>query len=314
MLLYLIRRIGAGVVVFLTVTGICYLLYNIRGGYAIAFNILGTDATPEEIELKVTQLGLDRPLPVQYLEWFTGLFRGDLGQSFISSQQVTAIMSTRVPVTLSLILASLILTMVFSVLLGVLAATRGGIIDRIVQGLSVILGAVPAYWLALILVITFSLNLRLFPATGFIPLTESFTGWISTITLPAIGISLGSIFGLAVWIRSSIIDMRRQDWVRTLRSRGLTQNAIMYRHVLRNAAAPTVQILGLMIIGLIGGTIIVERIFALPGVGIMALNSGQAGDIPVVLGAVTFLVVVVVLINIAVDVLNGFLNPKARIS
>jgi peptide/nickel transport system permease protein len=314
MLLYLLRRIGAGFIVFVTVTGISYLLYNIRGGYAIAFNILGTDATPEEIELKVRQLGLDRPLAVQYFEWFTGLFRGDLGQSFISSQQVTAIMSTRVPVTLSLALMSLILMIVFSVILGVVSAQRGGILDRSVQTLSVVIGAVPGYWLALILVIVFSLNLRLFPATGFIPITESFLGWLSTIFLPSIAVSLGGIFGLGVWIRSSIIDMRRQDWVRTLRSRGLSQRAIMYRHVLRNAAAPTVQILGLLIIGLLGGVIIVERIFALPGIGIMSLNSGQAGDIPVVLGAVTFFVVVIVVINIAVDVLNGFLNPKARLS
>jgi peptide/nickel transport system permease protein len=165
-----------------------------------------------------------------------------------------------------------------------------------------------------VLVIIFSLNLGLFPATGFIPITESVTGWLSTIVLPVVAIALGPTLALAVWIRSSIIDMRRQDWVRTLRARGISQRAIMYRHVLRNAAAPTVQILGLMVIGLISGTIIVERIFALPGVGTMALSSGLQGDIPVVLGAITFLVVVVVVVNLAVDVINGLLNPKARVS
>ena len=314
MLLYVARRIGVGILVFISVTAICYILYNLRGGYAIAFNILGADATPGEVELKASALGLDRPFAVQYFDWFTGLFRGDLGQSFVSSQAVTAIMATRVPVTLSLVLLTLVLTIVFSVVLGVLAATRGGLIDRIVQGLSVVIGAVPGYWLALVLVIVFSLNLGLFPATGFIPITRSITGWLSTIFLPSVAIALGAIFGLAVWIRSSIIDMRRQDFVRTLRSRGLTSRAIMYRHVLRNAAAPTVQILGLQIIGLLGGAIIVERIFALPGIGTMSLNAGQTGDIPVVLGGVTFFVVVIVIINILVDVLNGFLDPKARIS
>lgn len=312
MTVYILRRVVAGFAVFITVTGICFLLYNLRGADAIALGILGTDSTIAEVKDKVVQLGLDRSLAAQYWDWLSGLFVGNLGTSFVSGQPVTSIMSTRVPVSLSLITVSMLLTIVFAVVLGVLAASRGGQIDRGVQGFSVVVGAVPGYWLALVLVIVFGLNLRLFPATGFVPIQSSFGGWLSTITLPAIAIALGPIFGLAVWIRSSIIDMRRQDWVRTLTSRGLSQSRIMYKHVLRNAAGPTVQILGLMVIGLIGGTIIVERIFALPGVGTMALVSGLAGDIPVVLGAVTFLVVVVVVINLAVDLVNGFLNPKAR--
>jgi peptide/nickel transport system permease protein len=314
MLIYILRRFVAGVVVFVTVTSLCYLLYNVRGGYAIAFNLIGPFSTPEQVNARAESLGLNRPLLVQYAEWLAGVFRGDLGQSYFSNQDVTAIMMTRVPVTLSLILGSMLLTAIFATLLGVLAASRGGAIDRGVQSLSVILGALPSYWLALVIVIVFALNLRLFPATGFIPIQRSVTGWLSTIALPSIAIALGAIFGLAVWIRSSIIDMRRKDWVRTLRSRGLSERAIMYRHVLRNAAAPTVQMLGLMVIGLVGGTIIVERIFALPGVGMMALGSGQDGDIPVVLGAVTFMVVVIVITNLLVDILNGFLNPKARAS
>jgi peptide/nickel transport system permease protein len=314
MLLYLIRRIAAGLLVFVSVTGICFVLFNMRGGTAIAFNILGPDATADEIQLKVEQLGLDRPLVVQYVDWLTGLFRADLGRSFVSSQEVTASMSTRVPVTLSLVAVTLILTVMFAVLLGVLAATRGGMLDRGLQTLSVAVHAVPGYWLALVLVIVFSLTMRLFPATGYIPITTSFTGWLSSIFLPSVSIALGAIFGLAIWVRSSIIDIQRQDFVRTLRSRGISPRAIMYRHVLRNAAAPTVQMLGLMMIGLLGGAVIVERIFALPGVGTMALSSGQAGDVPIVLGAVTFMVIVVVVINLTVDLVLGFLNPKARVS
>lgn len=314
MLLYILRRLGSGIVVLLSVTAICFLAYYLRGGYAIARNLLAVNASPEEIEAKASQLGLDRPLAVQYFDWLAGLLRGDLGQSFVSNQQVTAIMATRVPVTLSLIVVSLILTVVFAVLIGVFAATRGGIVDRSAQSLSVIFGALPSYWLALVLVIAFAINLRIFPATGYVPIHRSFIGWASTVALPSIAIALGAIFGLAVWIRSAIIDMRRQEWVRTLRSRGLSARAIMYRHVLRNAAAPTVQMLGLMIIGLVGGTVIVERVFALPGVGMMALQSGLKGDIPVVLGAVTFMVVAIVITNLAVDILNGFLNPKARVA
>lgn len=314
MILYLLKRAGAGFVIFLTVTGLCYVLYNIRGAEAIARSLLSTDAGLDQIRLKVVELGLDRPLIVQYVDWLGGTLTGNLGVSFASGQPVSALVATRVPVTLSLIAVSLVLTVIFSVLLGVLAASRGGAIDRVVQGLSVVLGAVPSYWLALVLVIVFALGLRWFPATGFVPITQSFWGWAATVTLPALAIALGSTLGLAVWIRSSIIDMQRRDFVRTLRSRGLSPRAIMYRHVLRNAAAPTVQILGLMIINLLGGTIIVERVFALPGIGSLALDAGQRADIPAALGAVTFLVFVIVVINLTVDAANGFLNPKVRTS
>ncbi len=314
MLVYLLRRAAIGILVFFSVTAGCFFLLGLRGGAGVARQILGPNATDSEVQAKMTQLGLDRPLVVQYLDWVTNLLHGDLGKSFLSTQDVTAIMSTRVPVTLSLIAVTTTITVVFAVLLGVLAATRGGALDRVVQLVSVAVVAVPSYWLALVLVIVFSLTFGLFPATGFVPISTSFTGWLSSIFLPSFAIALGATFGLAIWIRSSIIDIQRRDFVRTLRSRGISERAIMYRHVLRNAAAPSVQMLGLMMIGLLGGAIIIERVFALPGIGMMALGAGQAGDVPVVLGAVAFLVVVVVVINLVVDVVLGFLNPKARVS
>ncbi len=312
MLTYVARRIASGFLVFVTVTGTCFVLFNLRGGRAIARNILGADATSAQVDAKVRALGLNRPLFTQYVDWLAGVFHADLGRSFVSRQEVTAVMSTRVPVTMSLVVVTLVLTVIIAVPLGMLAASRGGILDRGVQTVSVVAGAVPNYWLALMLVIAFSLNLRLFPATGFVPITTSVSDWMSTIFLPSVAITLGTSFWLAVWVRSTIIDIYRRDFVRTLRSRGISRRAVLYRHVLRNAAAPTLQMLGLMIISLLSGVIIVERIFALPGVGLMALNSGQQGDVPVVLGGVTFMVVVVVVVNLAVDLLNGFLNPKAR--
>ena len=312
MLLYLIRRAATGGLIFLSVTSVCFFLFNMRGAEAVAFGILGPDASPEAISALVGTLGLDQPVLVQYWDWLTGMLTWDFGRSFVSQQDVAAVMSTRVPVTLSLVVVTLVLTVVFATLIGVVAATRGGLLDRGMQTVAVVVGAIPGYWLALVLVIVFSINLGLFPATGFIPIGQSPVGWLSTVILPSIAIALGSIFHLAVWIRSSIIDLQRQDFVRTLRSRGLSQRAVMYRHVLRNTAAPTLQMIGLMIINLLGGAIIVERIFALPGIGTLALQSGKAGDIPVVLAAVTFLVLVVVVVNVVVDILNGFLNPKAR--
>lgn len=310
---YIGRRLASGVVIFLSVTTFSFLLFYARGGEAIARNFLGPNATLEQAKATAAALGLDRPVLVQYGEWLAGLVRGDLGRSLASGDPVTLILSTRIPVTLSLVVLTLVITVVIGLVLGVIAATRGGVLDRSLQVLSVLIGALPGYWVALILVVVFSLNLRLFPATGFIPLTESFGGWLSTTILPAVSIAVGAVFGLAVWIRSAIIDVQRMDFVRTLRARGLSPRALMYRHVLRNSAAPIVQMIGLQTIALLGGVIIVERVFALPGIGSLALDSGVSGDVPVVLGCVTFLVTVVVLINLLVDLANAFLNPKVRL-
>lgn len=312
MLTYIYRRVGVGIAVLFTVTTLSFLLYHARGAYAIAFNVVGEAASAEELERKIIDLGLDRPLLVQYLDWLLGVMSGDFGRSFASNNSVNDILLSRVPVTLSLVLVSMIVTILFSVLLGVVAATRGGIVDRVIQGFSVIFSALPPYWVALVLVLVFAINLRFFPATGYVPIGESFLGWFMSLVLPCVAIAVGAVFGLAVWIRSAIVDLQRQEFVRTLRSRGISYRTVMYRHILRNAAAPTIQVLALMMISLLGGSIIVERIFALPGVGAMALNAGQVGDIPVVLAAVTFMVLVIVIINLGVDVINGLLNPKVR--
>jgi len=311
---YVARRALSGAVILLIVTGFSFVLFYARGGVAIARNLLGTSASLDQASATAHSLGLDRPLLTQYGSWLRGLFHGNLGTSFASGDSVSHILESRIPVTLSLVVATLAITLTCSMLLGVLAATRGGWLDRVVQVLSVIFGALPPYWVALILVVTFSLDLSLLPATGYIPLTHSFGGWLSTVALPSISISLGITLVLAVWIRSSIVDVQRRDFVRTLRSRGIPTRTIMLRHVLRNAATPIVQMLGLQAIALLSGVIIVERVFALPGVGQLALDSGKVGDVPVVMGCVTFLVTVVVVINLLVDVINGLLNPRVRLA
>ncbi len=314
MVWYAGRRLLSGVVVFLLVSGLSFVLFYARGGDAIARNFLGATSTAAEAHAAAVRLGLDRPLYIQYGDWLLGLTHGDLGSSLGTGAPVTVLLGTRIPVTLSLVLLTMLITIVIGILVGVFAAVRGGVLDRIVQVASVILGALPGYWIALILVVVFSLNLRLLPATGFIPLTTSLAGWLSTTILPAVSISLGAVLGLAVWVRSAIIDVQKKDFVRTLRSRGLSYPRIMFVHVMRNAAAPIIQMLGLQLIALLGGAIIVERVFALPGVGSLALDSGTTGDVPVVLGCVTFLVAVVVVTNLIVDLVNGFLNPRVRLA
>jgi peptide/nickel transport system permease protein len=314
MLSYVARRCAIGVAIFVCVTALAFFLLNLQGSQAIAANLLGPNALPEQIEAKADQLGLDRPTVVRYLEWFVGLFRGDFGRSFLTGQPVTEMLATRIPVTVSVLVLTLLLSVTFGVVVGLVAATRGGLVDRALQGLYVLLHMIPGFLLALLIVIVFAVNLRLFPATGFIPIQRSFSGWLATVTLPSISIALGGILGIALWVRASVIDLLRLDFVRTLRSRGISERTILLKHVLRNAAPPTLTIFGFTVIGLLSGVIFVERIYALPGLGQLALTSGQSGDIPAMLGVTSFMVVVVVFVNLAVDVANGILNPKSRLS
>lgn len=312
MLTFSIRRVLAGVAVFFAVTALTFLLFYSRGGFAIAANLLEESSTSEQIQAKAEAMGLNRPLPVQYLDWVSGVPFGDLGTSFTSGHDVAGILSNRIPVTLSLVVVSLVLTIILSLALGVGAATLGGPVDRGLQALTILVRAIPGYWLALVLVIVFSLSLRLLPATGYVPISQSFTGWLGSVILPSIAIAIGNVAAVGAQIRGAMLDVLRQDYIRTLRSRGISSAAITFRHALRNAAPAGLTILSLEVIGTLGGAIIVERIFALPGLGQLTMMSGTAGDIPVVLGVVTFMVVVVVVVNLMVDLLNGLITPKAR--
>lgn len=313
MLLYILRRVVTGIAVFLSVTAITFVLFFARGGENLAAHFMRDDADKSQVRSLAESLGLLRPLPEQYLDWLGGVFRGDLGLSFRTSQSVVEVLASRVPVTLSLVVLSLVITILLGVPLGVLAATRGGLVDRGLQVLTVVVQAIPGYWLALILAIVFGLVLRLVPATGYIPITDSIGGWFSSVILPSFAIALGAVAFVAAQVRGSMLDVLRQDYIRTLRSRGIPERSLLFSHALRNAAPPTLTILSLQVISLLGGAVIVERIFALPGLGSISVTAGQDGDVPIVLGAVAYIVIVIVLVNLVTDILNGLVSPKVRI-
>jgi peptide/nickel transport system permease protein len=314
MIPYIARRVAYAAVLFLAVTTISFFLLSIRGGLHIARVILGPTAKPQDVQAFASYEGLLDPWWVQYTRWLSGLLRGDLGHSLVSGLDVNGMMATRLPVTLSLVVLALLLTIVFSGLLGVFAATRGGAIDRGLQIASVVVYALPVYWIALILVIVFGLNLQWFPATGYVPISVSFVGWLSSILLPSVAIAVGNVAAVAQQLRGAMLNVLREDYIRTLRSRGIPERAIIFRHALRNAGTAGLTILSLQVIVMLGGVVFVELIFALPGVGSMAIGAGLQGDAPAVMGVVVFMIVVVVAVNLLVDVLNGFLNPKSRVS
>ena len=311
MLLALIKKLARAVGVLLIVTFVTFsLMYG--NGPGIARAVLGLQATQADVQREVIRLGLDQPLFVQYVRWLGGVLTGDLGTSFFSGQPVADALSTRIPVTLSIVLITLALTIIFSVLLGVTAALYGGWLDRLLQFLSVLGAAIPSYIIAIVLIFAFALSLRIFPATGYVSPSDSFVGWLSSITMPVIALLIGSIAGAASQIRSAVADVLGRDYVRTLRARGVPEREIIFLHVLRNAGGPGLIVLGLQTIYLIGGVVFVELVFALPGMGELTNTSAQQGDVPLVMGAVLVIVVIVLVVNLLSDLANAALNPKAR--
>ncbi|KQQ52650.1 MULTISPECIES: ABC transporter permease [unclassified Plantibacter] len=313
MLGFILRRLVSGVVLIFVISVIAYSLLYLGGG-DIARRILGQSATAETVAKKSAELGLDRPLPVQYVDWLTSAFQGDLGRSWFTGQLVSTGVSGRLAVTLSIVLGATIIAAIVSVILGVLAARRGGWIDNVVQFISVIGFAIPSFLIALVLVITFAINLRLFKATGYIPITTSFSGWVASVTLPIIALAIGAIATVSQQVRGSVVDAMSKDYVRTLRSRGLGTNRVIYKHVLRNAGGPALAVLAVQFIGLLGGAVIIEQIFALPGIGQLAVQATTSGDIPIVMGVVIATAIIVVVVNLLIDLAQAALNPKVRLS
>ncbi|MFH8251426.1 ABC transporter permease [Microbacterium sp. B2969] len=310
---FILRRVLAGIVLLFVVTSIAFILLYLGAGDT-ARQILGQDATQEQVAQLNAQLGLDQPVLVGYWNWLTKALTGDFGTSWFTQQPVIDAISSRVAVTLSLVIGTVIVTAVVGTALGVWAARKRGAADRTVQVVSVLGFAIPGFLIAIFLVSIFAIQLGWFKPTGFVPLTTSFTGWLSTVTLPIIALSVGAVAAIAAQIRGGVIDTMRLDWVRTLRSRGLSENKVLYKHVLRNAAGPALAVLGVQFIGLIGGAIIVEQIFAIPGLGQIATTSTAQGDIPLVMGLVVVTALITVIVGIILEILHGFLNPKARVS
>ncbi|NYD67591.1 peptide/nickel transport system permease protein [Agromyces atrinae] len=307
------RRLISGIVLIFVISVIAYTLLYLGGG-DIARRILGQAATAETVAAKSAELGLDRPLPVQYVDWITSAFQGDLGRSWFTGQLVADGVTSRLAVTLSIVIGATLISAIISVILGVLAARRGGWIDAVVQFISVIGFAIPSFLIALALVLVFAINLHLFKATGYIPITTSFSGWIASVTLPIAALSLGAIATVAQQVRGSVLDALSRDYVRTLRSRGLGMNRVVYKHVLRNAGGPALAVLAVQFIGLLGGAVIIEQIFALPGIGQLAVQATSSGDIPIVMGVVIATAIIVVIVNLLIDLAQAALNPKVRLS
>ncbi|MET0780642.1 MAG: ABC transporter permease [Microbacterium sp.] len=313
MLTFILRRVLSGIILIVVITVIAFTLLYLGSGN-IARTILGQNASEELVAQKAAELGLDQPLFVQFWNWATSAITGDLGRSWFNGQLVSVQLASRLSVTLSIVIGAILITAIFSTILGILAARRGGAVDGTVQFISIVGFAIPGFLIALFLVLIFAINLGWFKATGYIPLTTSFTGWLSSVTLPIIALSIGGIATISQQVRGSVVDGLSRDYVRTLRSRGLSSNRVVYKHVLRNAGGPALALLAVSFVGMVGGAVIVEQIFALPGIGSLTVTAAAAGDIPVVMGLVIVYAIIAVVVNLLIDLAQAALNPKVRLS
>lgn len=308
---YLLRRLAYALPMLFGVSSLAFLLLNLLPN-DIAQIKAGEDATPEAIETIREGLGLNRPVLERYGEWLGSALGGDLGTSWHNGQSVLSGIVASAPVTLSMVLLSLLLALLVGVPIGVIAAVRGGVLDRVLVSSAVVALAVPNFWLALLMVLVFSLTLGVLPATGYVPFATDPGMWLLHLTLPVIAVAAVAVSAIARQTRSAMLENLNRDYVRTLRASGIGEGSVVYKHALKNAGVPILTTLGIQFVNLSGGSIIVEQVFAVPGLGQFTMTALARNDVPVVLGVLVVTAIAVVLINLVVDLLNSAVNPKVR--
>ncbi|GAA4332311.1 ABC transporter permease [Variovorax defluvii] len=276
--------------------------------------ILGPGASTADRAEYARGLGLDRPLPEQFLGWVGGALRGDLGQSLYTSLPVTASIGDAVGVTLSLALAGMLLALLLGLPLGIAAAVRhGSWADRALT-LVVSLGlAVPSIWLALLLSLTFAVELKWFDVVGYTPFSDDPLQWARGLVLPAVALSVHTAAVIARQMRSAMIEVLQSPYVHALRARGLPRRTIVWRYAIRNAMVPVLSVIAIQMSVLVGASIAIERIFAVPALGTLLIDSVVRGDFPILQGVVVVIALIVLTVNLVADIGYGLINPKVRI-
>ncbi len=312
MIVFVVRRLIETVVVLVLVSFIAFSLLHITPGDPALF-ILGDTATPERIQALRQELWLDQPLYVQYARWATNLLQGNLGNSIVFRESVAKLFAVRLPITFHLGIVALFLSILVSIPAGILSAVRrGGWLDSIINVSANLAMAVPIFWLGILGIYFFALNLRWLPVQGYTAPTDDF--WLSTrqLVMPAICLALVPLASLTRQTRSSMLEVIRQDYIRTARSKGLSEWQVITEHALKNAIIPVVTLLGMQLRNLVGGAILVEQVFNIPGMGRLLVSGVFGKDYILVQGMVMIVGVVVALANLAVDISYGYIDPRIR--
>lgn len=308
---FILRRIAQLVPVLLIASlGIFLMVYAVPGSPVGA--LLGENATQEQVAALTARLGLDRPLLEQYWNWLSSALAGDLGESIQGREPVMHLILQRLPATVQLGVASIIVGLLVGVPVAIASAVRpGSWLDRVLSGWSAMALGVPTFWLGILLILLFAVELRLLPsASGYVPFFEDPLAAVQNTILPALtlGIYVSGIF--ARFLRAALLSELRADYVRTARSKGLTERDVVGRHVMRNALLPFVTIVGLMLASFVGGAVVTEAVFTYPGLGRLLIQAIATRDYPLIQGCILFILVLYVSINLMVDVLYAYIDPR----
>jgi peptide/nickel transport system permease protein len=309
-----VRWLVSSLVLLFVITVLTFLLASIAPGDA-AKAILSSQSgsyTVQQYQQMRHALGIDQPPPVQYWHWLDGVLHGSLGTDLFSGQPVTQELNARLGPSLSIIVGTVIVSGLVGVSLGIVSALRGGTLGRLVDVVSLAGLAVPNFWLALVLAELLAVRVQVFPATGYAPLSADPGPWLRSIALPVLTLSAGGVAFVAKQTRDSLSEVMSRDFIVMLRARGLSRRSVVLRHALRNAAIPVVTVLGLLLVGLLGGTVLIENVFSIPGLGQEAVTAAGSHDLPVIEGVAFYFAVVVVIANLLVDVSYRLLSPRMR--
>ncbi|MBM3518471.1 MAG: ABC transporter permease [Alphaproteobacteria bacterium] len=309
---YVIYRLLAMAPVLFIVTLISFSIMQFVPGDP-ALVIAGAEATAEQVERIRTQLGLNRPFHEQLLAWYGGLVRADLGHSILLGRTVTEAIAERLPVTVSLALYAIVLSLIVGLGTGVVAALRhNSWVDQLCMTLSLIGVSLPNFWLAIMLIVLFAVQLGWLPTGGYVPISQDFFGWLQSATLPAVSLALMQMGLIARITRSTMLETLRQDYIRTARAKGLPPHVVVGKHALRNVMIPVVTVAGITVSLLISGAVVIETVFSVPGIGRLVASAILRRDYPVIQGGLLVSAAIVMAINLAVDLAYAWLDPRVR--
>lgn len=309
---YILRRLLASIPVVILVGVMTFSILHIAPGDP-AVLMAGEEATPADVEAMRVALGFDKPFIVQFGKWSGRLLQGDLGTSIFSQHTIVSLMKPRIEPTLSLAIIAISLSIIIGVPMGVLAAwNQGSFVDRGVMVFAVLGFSIPVFWLGFLFIWAFAVKIHLFPAVGFVSITDGVFPFFRSLTLPALANAIPFSALVARMTRSTMVEVMQEDYIRTARAKGLTERVVNVRHGLRNAAIPIVTVVGLVFAGLVGGAVVTETVFAIPGLGRLLVDGVVRRDYPIVQAMLMVVAVSYVFVNLAVDITYAFLDPRIR--
>jgi peptide/nickel transport system permease protein len=308
-----VRRLVMAIPLLFAVSAVSFLLISLTPGN-VAREILGDQATASQYHQLQLKLGLNLPIYEQYWHWVERALHGNLGASLYNDVPVVQAIDSRLPITLSLVGGALLVSLVIGVGLGVLSAVRRGIIGRIVDAVALIGFALPAFWIGVELIVLFAVTLKWFPATGYVSVGTSVGGWLRSLVLPVVALSLGGIAAIAKQTRSAMREALSSSYIQMAWANGASARSVYFRLALKNAMLPVITVLGVQGVFLLSGSVLVETVFALPGLGSLVVTSATQQDLPMVQGIAVYFTIIVIAFNLLVDLAYTWLNPRVRLS